>query len=184
MKFRGSLRGAFVLTVVSLSLVGLCQDAQASQTIVEDNLEANPTDWALYFTQGASLAYHYSNNAALARSGTGVTILSGYTPGNSPAMWKIFDTANPTTAFSCGVAVYLKKVYSPTQQVRLNLVDVISNTYLAQKTVSVTSSSYTLFSLNSPGSCQPWTSVGIELISTGPSAGVLVDDVTFKRNYL
>ena len=183
MKIWGALRGAVAFAAFCLTSVGMNRNAHAGVVYIADQLEADPTDWSLYFTVSSSLAFHYTNNAALARSGKGVTLLAGYIPGYSPSTWKGFQTSTPYSITACGFSVYLKKYYSQTQQVRLTLVNTISNTYVAQTTVNVTSSSYTKFSLPNTYSCEPWLAVGIELISTGPTAGVLVDDVTVQWSY-
>ncbi len=177
MKIRGALRGAVAFTVFCTASVGMSRSAHASFTIT-DSLEVSPTDWSLYFTLGPTLAYHYTNNPGLARTGSGVTLLTS-SGSISVSMWKTFmDPRNEEPPHPCYVSVYLRNVLSAPQPVRLSMFRVEDNTYIGLTTVNVTSSAYTYYELDALGDCEQFTTVGIEALGPGVSAaGVAVDDI-------
>jgi hypothetical protein len=187
MTIRGTIRDAAACTAFCAVLVGTSQIAHAD-SIRYDDLNSGTsgtygaTDWSIYFVQDASVAYHYRNNPALARSGGGAMLLSSTTA--DAAMWKGFSSSGlPLDIPSCGFSVYLRKLTSRTQWVRLSMVSFPSWSVVS-KYVSVTSSSYTLFSLSSDSFyvCDQDLEVWVEALNDGETAGVLVDDVTVKWN--
>jgi hypothetical protein len=184
MNIREACRPAATLAAFCVTLLGMAHHAHAAVRTVSDNLETHPTDWSLWYdpsTPGSSLAYHYGNNAALARSGKGVTLLQS--GAYDASMWKSYDMPGSasSTISSCSISVYLRKVFSPTQWVRLSMLSRPSWA-LVQRYVAVTSTSYTLFSLSSDYGyvCDDNIEVWVEALGDGPLAGVVADDVTVK----
>jgi hypothetical protein len=85
-------------------VLGTSQNAHAVSVSI-DNLETFPTDWSLYFTQNQTVAYHYSNNFALARSAGGVTLLQS-SGSLSASMWKVFSWPPHILPNVCSLNVY------------------------------------------------------------------------------